>query len=86
MQKNFVTYIEEANISQYLNKFFDDIVEDKDRSKFKKLKKEISSLISKRNSYMHMGNMNDATLKNCRRYLSAVKDLFDIEKSKPWGT
>lgn len=81
LQKEFVEYIEEANINQYLNRFFNNIVEEKDKTKFKKIKKDISSLISRRNSYMHMGTMKDAHSDNFNRYLSAVENLILIEKS-----
>lgn len=78
LRDDFVEYIEEANINQFLNRFFKNSFDESylKATNFTKLKKEISSLLNKRNKYMHMGNMEDATQKRFSRYLKALNELF----------
>jgi hypothetical protein len=77
--KEIVTYIEEANINRYISKLFRSLVQSKDESTYANLKEDLSSLISRRNSYVHMGKMDDPTADRCRRYVKAVKSLFQIK-------
>lgn len=76
---DFVEFIEEANINQYLNRFFKNSLAQDDKAKFNPLKKELSSLFNRRNKYMHMGKMEDITLERYERYLKAVKELLQIK-------
>jgi uncharacterized protein (UPF0332 family) len=71
-------YIEEANINQYVGRFFKSLVDTSAESDYKRLTKELSSLISRRNSYVHMGVMDDANQDRCIRYSTAVKKLFSV--------
>lgn len=76
-----IKHIEKANISHYLKHFFRQIIVDSEEAKFTKVKAELLKLIDERNSYMHKGFMSEATLETSKRYLSAVEDLFTIQKS-----
>lgn len=72
------TYIKEANINQYASKFFKELVPDSQASNYKKIAKDISSLMSRRNSYVHMGLLDDADDKLCRRFTDMAEKLFNI--------
>lgn len=73
------TYIEEANINQYVSKFFKNYVPSNEYSNYKRLAKDISSLMSRRNSYVHMGVLNDANADLCQRFASMTEKLFKIK-------
>ncbi len=73
------TYIEEANINQYVSKFFKIYVPGPEASNYKILAKDISSLMSKRNSYVHMGILSDADADLCRRFTHTAEQLFRIK-------
>lgn len=75
------TYIEEANINQYVGKFFKELVAISQAEKYKAIAKDISSLMSRRNSYMHMGVLNDADDKLCQRFTEMVEQLLKIDLS-----
>lgn len=81
LRQDFVEYIEEANINQYLNRFFKNSFDNTylKSVKFKDLKSDISSLLSKRNKYMHMGKMDGATTENFVRYLKSTQHLFTLK-------
>lgn len=72
------SYIEEANINQYASKFFKGLVPYSQTSNYKKIAKDISSLMSRRNSYVHMGILNDADEAQCRRFTDMAEQLFKI--------
>lgn len=71
-------YIEEANINQYVGKFFKELVVTSYKEKYKAIAKEISSLMSRRNSYMHMGVINNADDSLCIRFAEMVEQLLQI--------
>nr|OEE29953.1 hypothetical protein OAM_00775 [Vibrio cyclitrophicus ZF14] len=81
LRQDFVEYIEEANINQYLNRFFKNSFDSAylKNVKFKDLKSDISSLLSKRNKYMHMGKMDGANKESYVRYLKATNHLFTLK-------
>lgn len=79
LHDELILYIEKANINQFSSHFFKRIVKTKDDYD-KKLTEDIDSLMAQRNSYVHMGNMKDASKERCTRYLKAVEKLFAIEK------
>jgi hypothetical protein len=76
--KELATYIEEANINQYISKFFKSLIPNERLGDYKRLAKDLSSLMSRRNTYVHMGHMDGANLDHCRRYTKAAKSLFAI--------
>lgn len=71
-------YIEEANINKYSSQFFRSLVPESAVSDYKKIAKEISSLMSRRNKYVHMGQMHDADDTLCHRFIHAAEELFKI--------
>lgn len=71
-------YIEEANINKYVSQFFNSLVPESKRSAYKKVAKDISSLMSRRNSYVHMGELHDADERLCRRFIDTAEELFKI--------
>jgi hypothetical protein len=79
--RELATYIEEANINKYIGKFFKSLVPREKQSEYSRLAKDISSLMSRRNSYVHMGQMDGADRERCRRYINAAKLLFTIKLS-----
>lgn len=83
LPKELVTYVEEANINKYASQFFKNLVPEESKKDYQKIQKDISSLMSKRNSYVHMGFMEGANQKNCNRYIESLKNLFKIQLTKP---
>ena len=79
--EELVKYIEEANINKYASQFFKRLVNESQISDYKKILKEISSLMSRRNSYVHMGQMDDAGNALCQRFINSAKKLFTIQLS-----
>jgi len=77
-----VKYIEEANINKYASQFFRSLVDDSQISEYKKIVKEISSLMSRRNNYVHMGQMDDADNALCQRFINTARKLFTIQLSR----
>jgi hypothetical protein len=71
-------YIEEANINKYVSQFFKSLVPESQNSTYKKVAKDISSLMSRRNSFVHMGKLHDADEGLCRRFINTAEDLFKI--------
>jgi hypothetical protein len=76
-----VRYIEEANINKYASHFFKSLVDESQISDYKNILKEISSLMSRRNSYVHMGQMDQADDALCQRFIYVAKKLFEIQLS-----
>lgn len=76
-------YIEEANINRYVSKFFKSFVPADMLIEYNRLTGELSSLMSRRNSYVHMGKMDDANVETCRRFIGSTKRLFTIRLSSP---
>lgn len=76
-------YIEEANINQYVSRFFKSFVPENRLAEYNKMAKEVSSLMSRRNSYVHMGNMADANAETCSRFIRSTRCLFSIRLADP---
>jgi hypothetical protein len=70
--------VELANINQYVNKFFPNLLSEEGRVSLKKLTKELSSLFNARNKIMHMAEEDRASAANCSRFSSVAETLFDI--------
>ena len=71
-------YIEEANVSQYINKFFPEIIDEATNKQFKKLKSDLSSLFDRRNKLMHMGKDDGIDEKLCLRFLKVTQELVSL--------
>lgn len=76
LDDNLVKAIEELNINQYVSKHFKKIVLPGYETEYKKIASELSSLFSKRNSIVHMGDYQGATKDNCERFLTVAESLF----------
>lgn len=72
------TYIEEANINKYISQFFKSLISKSQSANYKKVAKDISSLMSRRNSYVHMGKLQDADETLCQRFINTAEALFKI--------
>lgn len=68
--------IEELNINQYVTKHFRSLVPRDNIKEYGKLSKELSSLFSKRNKIVHMGENTGANAENCERFLGLANKLF----------
>lgn len=78
------TAIEELNISQYINKHFQNIVKDEFEKEYKKLKSDLFKLTTARNKLLHMGATEGVSKETCMGYLRLTEKLFDYsEKLKP---
>jgi hypothetical protein len=71
-------YIEEGNISQYINKFFPEIIDEVTNKQFKKLKSDLFSMFDHRNKLVHMGKLDELDEKLCRRFLKVTQELLSI--------
>lgn len=74
-----MTSIESMNISQFVSKFFPDLLNADMKSKFKSLKEELTSLFDARNKIMHMDNNDRSTSEQCKRFLILADKLFDLK-------
>jgi len=79
LSSTLVEAIEELNINQYVSKHFRDILSEAGQREFGKLSAELSSLFSKRNKLLHMGESGPATRENCERFLRATRRLHNLE-------
>jgi len=77
--EEFRKYIEEANINKYVSQFFKSLVPESQKSTYKKVANDIASLMSRRNSFVHMGVLHDANEDLCRRFITTAEDLFKIK-------
>lgn len=78
LREDFVEFVEEANINQFLNRFFKKSIAPENVSEFNKIKKEVSSLFDRRNKYMHMGKAKELTRERFQRYVNATESLFEM--------
>lgn len=78
LHEDFANLIEEASISQYVNKYFKKLLKESELSEYKRISSELTSLFSKRNKLMHMGKQDGVTSENCERYLNVVNKLLSL--------
>jgi hypothetical protein len=72
--------IEQMNISQYVSKFFPEILDSEGRTKFKRLKEELTSLFGARNDIMHMHKNERSTSEQCVRFIDLASNLFALDQ------
>lgn len=77
--EEFEKYIEEANINKFVSQFFRGFLDSSQALEYKAITKELSSLFSRRNSYLHMGKMSNADNDLCLRFINAARRLFAIK-------
>ncbi|MGF6265033.1 hypothetical protein OKW49_005961 [Paraburkholderia youngii] len=71
--------LEEANINQYVRKFFPNLLTEEGKKRFKGLANDhLGSLFDARNKIMHMAEGTRATGENCFRFSRAAQTLFEV--------
>ena len=70
--------IEEANVRQYIEKFFPEIIDEATNKQFKKLKSGLHSLFDRRNELVHMGKDEGIDKELCLRFLKVTQELLSI--------
>jgi hypothetical protein len=78
LSSKLTVYIEEANIRQYVNRFFPEAIDATANQQFKRLKPDLHSLLDRRNKLVHMGKDDGIDEKLCLRFLKMTQDLFSI--------
>ena len=69
--------IDKSNISQYVSRYFPELLSDADATHYKKnVKEELASLFDKRNALFHRGGTSAATDENCHRFLRLLDGLL----------
>jgi hypothetical protein len=68
------------NISQYVTKFFSELLTEEGRALYQPLNKHLTSLFDARNKIMHMNNHERANSEQCIRFIELAKKLFDLDK------
>ena len=76
LNTKLTAYIEKANISQYIDHFFPDIIiEYLTKSQLKKFKSDLHSLFQLRNDIVHMGKCETINEALCHKFLNVTLDL-----------
>lgn len=82
LQNEITKYIEEANINKYVTQFFKSLIPENQAEKYKEISRELSSLFSRRNSYIHMGIIPQTDNARCIEFIRIAKSLFAIFDNK----
>lgn len=80
LNSRIATYIEEGNISQFVNKFVPELLSEDGKREFKRLKKMLFRLFDRRNKLMHSGAYNNLTHEECHRFAALTADLLAIDR------
>lgn len=75
---NLRSYIEEGNISQYINKFFPEVIDETANRQFKKLKSDLFTMFDRRNKLVHMGKDDGIDEKLCHNFLKVTQELLAV--------
>jgi hypothetical protein len=73
-----VTHLEEANIRQYLTKFFPELLDKDEQRQFKKLKSNLHSLFDRRNKLVHLGKGDGVDEQLCLRFVKVTDELLSL--------
>jgi hypothetical protein len=79
LNDKFKKFIEDGNINQYVNQFFQEIVNEVGNRQFKKIQPELRSLFGRRNDLLHLGKADGSNRHLCERFLKATKELLALE-------
>lgn len=71
--------IEAVNISQFISKYFPDLLTPLGKIKFKKISKNLTSLFDARNKIMHMDNNERCSSAQCVKFIDLAEKLFELE-------
>jgi hypothetical protein len=74
----FRTYIDEANISQVIRRFFSTHLDDQQSRAYKGLSSDLYKLFDARNAIMHSGRTDNLTTQKCQRLINRVRDLLAL--------
>jgi len=73
------TYVEKANIDQYIKNFFPTLLDQEQTSLYKsELLRRLKELFESRNKIMHAGARNLVSFEGCSAHLHAVRSLFAL--------
>ena len=78
LNTRLATYIEEANVNQYVGKFFPEILDDATNKQFKNFKSDLSSLFDRRNKLVHMGQYEGIDEQLCSKFLQVTQVLLSL--------
>ena len=78
LNTKLTAYIEKANVSQYINNFFPEIIDEATNKQYKKLKLGLNSLFDRRNKLVHMGEDEGIDKELCLRFLKVTQELLSI--------
>ena len=79
LNEKFKKFIEDGNINQYVNQFFQEIINEIGNRQFKKIQPELRSLFGRRNDLLHLGKADGVNRQLCERFLKTTKDLLALE-------
>jgi hypothetical protein len=71
--------VEAMNISQYVTKFFPELLSEQGKVEYKPINKELTSLFDARNKIMHMNNNERSNSAQCLRFIELAQRLFQLD-------
>jgi hypothetical protein len=71
--------IEDGNINQYVNQFFQEIIDEIGNREFRNIQPELRSLFGRRNDLLHLGKADGVNRQLCERFLKTTKALLALE-------
>lgn len=74
-----VTYIDDANIRQVIEKFIPEVLNETERKDFDRIKSKLHILFDNRNKILHKADMSGLTKKVCESFIEIANKLFEIE-------
>jgi hypothetical protein len=79
LNATLVTFIEEGNISQFINKLVPGILNETENQQFRRLKSDLHSLFERRNKLMHLGSAVNLNYETCEKYVALAEKLLAIQ-------
>lgn len=79
LNTRLLEYIEEGNISQFINKFVAEFLDEAGNQQFGRLKSDLFSLFDRRNKLMHLGSTQDVNHDVCQRFVGVMEKLLAID-------
>jgi len=79
LQPAVVTYIDDANIRQVIEKFIPEVLNDTERKNFNRIKSKLHILFDIRNKIVHKADMSDLTKNVCGSFIEIANKLFEIK-------
>lgn len=82
LNAKLVGYIEEGNISQFINKFVPEFLDETAKQEFRRIKSDLFSLFETRNKLMHLGSTEGVDHEVCERFIAVTEKLLAIDDGK----